>query len=747
MRWIRMRGSTPGAALRLSGGSTTITATMRLTLMLVEPKDTTRNSSGGGYPAAIENRILATMSTSASTIRTLHARPSPPHSPSNRPPTARPSPPRDPSPPPEPHPHLNAVEETLIIPSLTLPALLIGPHTRVKGPRTRLLVLGRPDVAATALFADDPDALDANAWVDEGRFRVLRASAQWRSNSNARGAERHNVELVALGKNIQQLDIPAIENRILEPFRDLSVLLAPPLLSSLHEEELLTALLSGPEVPLYTALLIVLPSPISYTHPFNNVSSQLSTCASTLRSLTVDSTSTVSRSTSASASAFHAAGHAAAPRASLPESDIGVILDTLRRLVPVVVLAPEPVPANHPRFDSQSRSDADSDEEEDEGAPPTPESRSRSHSRLPLLLRRRNRRSTSPSSCVCPRSARMLCAVVARGGGDPYAKVDVTPPESGYLHDPHANAPRGDQDPAPLPRLAVHLRRPRAETEKARAHFPFLGAYGYAHQNQNQKHVYAYRNVRADADPLHLPSLLALAREVVRAWGVSSGSRATGVKGEYRVEDEYEEDSERDGEGGERGARRRRRGGTGWGRVGAFVAGVLLGVGVGVWAAAGVGAGVWEGVLVVTMDDLGTALFPSKYPFHAPPLRIVDLDPSHPRLNARIARRRRAPPSSPSESFYVALSLPHRAPMLRRTAVIPAGCRAVPCHAARRASEEMLRRDGERAGRAEFWSVREVQEGWMRTTLSTYTLLTSSGLRPSWRVGLGCQELEALARW
>ncbi|KAF8188947.1 hypothetical protein K438DRAFT_1972133 [Mycena galopus ATCC 62051] len=150
---------------------------------------------------------------------------------------------------------------------------------------------------------------------------------------------------------------------------------------------------------------------------------------------------------------------------------------------------------------------------------------------------------------------------------------------------------------------------------------------------------------------------------------------------------------------------------------------------------------------IETMDNLGTALYPSKHSFHAPPLRIIDFHPSHPRLNARIARRRRAPPSSPSESFYVALSLPHRAPLLRRTAVIPAGYSAVSCRAARTANGKMLRRDGEREGRAEFWSVREVQEGWMRTTPSTYTLLTSSGLCPLWQVGLGCRQLKALARW
>jgi hypothetical protein len=56
-----------------------------------------------------------------------------------------------------------------------------------------------------------------------------------------------------------QLEILAAENRILTSFRSIPALLAPPLLSFTHEEELLTALLAGPELPLYTTLLVVPP--------------------------------------------------------------------------------------------------------------------------------------------------------------------------------------------------------------------------------------------------------------------------------------------------------------------------------------------------------------------------------------------------------------------------------------------------------------------------------------------------------
>ncbi|KAJ7838991.1 hypothetical protein B0H14DRAFT_3458943 [Mycena olivaceomarginata] len=135
------------------------------------------------------------------------------------------------SPPHEPVPH--PVEETLVIPSLTLPALLIR-LKQVQGLLTRLLVLGSPDVATTALFGANPDALDLNARVHEDAFR-----------------------LVALGEAIH-LEILAAENRILTSFRRIPAILGPPLLSFTHEEELLMPLLAGPEVPLYTALLVTL---------------------------------------------------------------------------------------------------------------------------------------------------------------------------------------------------------------------------------------------------------------------------------------------------------------------------------------------------------------------------------------------------------------------------------------------------------------------------------------------------------
>jgi hypothetical protein len=81
----------------------------------------------------------------------------------------------------EPAPH--PVEETLVIPSLTIPAPLI--HLKqVQGPLTRLLVLGSPNVATTALFVANPDALNPNARVHEDGFRVLRESTEWSSDKS-----------------------------------------------------------------------------------------------------------------------------------------------------------------------------------------------------------------------------------------------------------------------------------------------------------------------------------------------------------------------------------------------------------------------------------------------------------------------------------------------------------------------------------------------------------------------------------
>ncbi|KAJ7862544.1 hypothetical protein B0H13DRAFT_1099653 [Mycena leptocephala] len=114
-------------------------------------------------------------------------------------------------------------------------------------------------------------------------------------------------------------------------------------------------------------------------------------------------------------------------------------------------------------------------------------------------------------------------------------------------------------DETQVPRLAVRLTPPSpsfasppspASSEKSRSLYPYspYGAHAHAH---------------AHTDHLHLPSLLAILGGVVRA-AFSSPLRSYS--------------SSNNGRGV--------RGGWAWGRVGTFVAGVLVGVGVGVWVCA-----------------------------------------------------------------------------------------------------------------------------------------------------------------
>ncbi|KAJ7727873.1 hypothetical protein B0H14DRAFT_3899625 [Mycena olivaceomarginata] len=481
-------------------------------------------------PTAME----ATMSTSAGTIRTIQARLSPTHSPFQSPPdspslsasgssvssfpsasssffnSAAASPPHEPVP----HP----VEETLIIPSLTLPALIRA--NQLQGPVTRLLVLGPPDVATAALFVDNPDALDPNAWVYEDGFRVLRMSTEWRehtdndSNDNDSNSERWNIELVALGEDVHQLDIAAIEDRILAPFRSVVALLAPPLLSSAHEE-LLTALLMDHDVPLYTALLVVSPSLPASTHPSSsNASLSASNC------VTLDS-ALPSIAPPNSSSNVSISDSAPDPPAPTPEVDIP---ETLRRLVPVIVLVPNPEPT-------------------------------------PSAAHHRRDRSRS----------RALRALVARGGRRPVRGHGRGrfPPSPSTRAPPHHTMPPRRRPPS--------ARRPLRRPEKA----PLPLVMRLTEKGPGQvaapvppsaRHTppFAHAHVQpyAHADPLHLPSLLALVRDVVRAWGgraVGYGRRRYGWGWKERW---WESDSE-----SERVAE------------GVGVRGGVLGVGVGVGAA------------------------------------------------------------------------------------------------------------------------------------------------------------------
>ncbi|KAJ7798424.1 hypothetical protein B0H13DRAFT_2688899 [Mycena leptocephala] len=600
------------------------------------------------------------MSTSTDTIRTLHTRqPSPSRSPS-------PSPPDSPSlsasgssvssfpsvsssfffssaaasP-----PHVPPLEENhgqLIIPELMLPAAHVVPRTsnlkvelkqeegKVNGPTTRLLVLGPRGAAAAALCLDNSDG-----WVEEDDgLSVLRAEAAWRDDVHDKSSG--SLELVSLGEDVHQLSLPTTTHRILTPFRAIGALLAPPVLSSPDrekEEKVLKGMLEGVGVPIYRALVVVLPS----------ADAPATTNEAETVSMTVDSSS-MATATSNEPQANPLSPHAEVDRPiEIPE--------TLRALVPVVFLAP-PSPSAFSRPPSPapkaSRSDADAEEDEDpndfdttltldaegEGAPPT--------ARLPPLPPRPSHaereptvtyppaapapapvpspsKSTGPNTspnpnpnmgantsgrsdtyAYTPSALRRLLGLEpashapkaqaeageqgqernlhaesaalfvawwrAGGGGDGGGLSYEDEPEPVYRHlEQHERGRRRciDEHPqhndhleVPLPRLAVHLAPPQGE-KTHHSPYPLHSAYSpyapYSHAH------------RANADPLHFPSVLALLGGVVRAWA-SPSSRWGGDNSRRGV-----------GVGG---------GGWGWTRVGTFVAGVLVGVGVGVWVCA-----------------------------------------------------------------------------------------------------------------------------------------------------------------
>ncbi|KAF7367102.1 hypothetical protein MSAN_00969700 [Mycena sanguinolenta] len=462
------------------------------------------------------------------------------------------------------------VEETLIIPSLTLPAPLLR-RKEARGPITRLLVLGPPDVATAALCVDNPDA---DTWIEEDGFRVLRASipSQPASGDQAE-SDSVSLELVALGEDINQLDVPATANLLLTPFRRIAALLAPPLLSSAQEEEeLLTALLSGPEVPLYMALLVVSPS--------STASSQ-------------------SPAASVSNSAILPADIAV---------DIGAIPESISRFVPVISLVPEPAPPPAPPHapSGDTASEAADEREDtahttpvpaldlDSDAPPAPSPaalaldvpptvhiafagkhvhtlRATACTPLSLFIFIFTRAGTSirigvGRAGIAHSRRSEIRAVVARGRGA------IRTPTPGRLwcrlgspsqfrlnlerksKPTQANLMKSNLNPTPPPRLVVHLPlHPHSRELTGKLPLspfpppPFpLSASVPAHPPLHPSpstpplptttSTPALRLLKTDLhDPLHLPSIFALVRDVVRAWSsrsafsISSTSRSAGL--------------------------------------------------------------------------------------------------------------------------------------------------------------------------------------------------------------------------
>ncbi|KAI0061129.1 hypothetical protein BV25DRAFT_795376 [Artomyces pyxidatus] len=152
------------------------------------------------------------------------------------------------SPPHHPHDH----DHELVIPSLTLPAALRQPtqYGKTLGD-VRLLVLRDGAALASMLFDGNEDVVDVAAAADGA---VIRASTDWLEHRDAHGLEKfepaHNVEIVdASPPRSAHIDAPLAheaESSALDPQ-------APP-------SALLSALLSAPSTPLYTALVALSPT-------------------------------------------------------------------------------------------------------------------------------------------------------------------------------------------------------------------------------------------------------------------------------------------------------------------------------------------------------------------------------------------------------------------------------------------------------------------------------------------------------
>lgn len=180
---------------------------------------------------------LTEMSTSASTIRSLHiamldslaeqsssqpssprssALPSPPDSPSSDSVSSFPSvsssfffssaaasPPRSQAP----SEHARESTQGLIIPSLTLPEALHQPtpYGQTLGD-IRLLVVGGKDFLAKLLLEDNDDIVDTGEWEDSGYGRIRRASTDWIDHRDAHGLEKYEPT-----RNVEINELPGYE--------------------------------------------------------------------------------------------------------------------------------------------------------------------------------------------------------------------------------------------------------------------------------------------------------------------------------------------------------------------------------------------------------------------------------------------------------------------------------------------------------------------------------------------------------
>ncbi|KAF9224885.1 hypothetical protein BS17DRAFT_55152 [Gyrodon lividus] len=235
----------------------------------------------------------STISTSTSTIRTLHPRPelhysntnslviaSQPSSPHS---SALPSPPGSPSEsisslpsvgssfffssaaasPPHSQPHSDHAREStqgLIIPFLTLPEALPRPtqYGKTLGD-VRLLVIGDGaedhTLVSSLLLDDNEDVVDAGTWEETSDGFVLRASTDWIEQRDAHGLDKfepsRNFEIVT--RHDIQSNASSLLPIIHLPFHSLVEIIDRRCQPSVA----LSNLLASPWTPIYTALIIL----------------------------------------------------------------------------------------------------------------------------------------------------------------------------------------------------------------------------------------------------------------------------------------------------------------------------------------------------------------------------------------------------------------------------------------------------------------------------------------------------------
>ncbi|CAK5270114.1 unnamed protein product [Mycena citricolor] len=478
----------------------------------------------------------ATLSTSLDTVRSIHTR-FPPSPSRSRPPNRS----RSPSPSLPPSPSLSAAsgssvssfpsvassfffssaavspgpahaeeDETLIIPELVLPQP--QPRVRVSASDVvaRLFVVG--DYRAVARSLNGPDGGVEDGGVDEGgsggvhilRVRVGEDVEDDWSRTGGDGtrdspgpAHVPMVEVYGVD-SMHELDLVALEHRILAPFYVVSDILAPPVLSG--DKSVLQDILAGPSVPLYTALIVTypegdLPAPIDPHVPLSYLIPSLS---------------------------------AHRP----PNEDItGFIPATLRSLIPVVPLAlPSPSP---PSLQDSSAVQSPSVahhlilEPEDSVLGDDPDgdviTRTTPQSSAVLAL-------DPPRALLSPATLRSLRREAAglflawwrRIGrqAEPspaeVSPVRAIPPDDDALALSLTGSAHSGSAPLPSPahmRRGTITRRRRVKLTRTPSSSPPTSPAHFV-----PKSFYPH------ADPLHLPSLFALARGVCGAWAAQEWS-------------------------------------------------------------------------------------------------------------------------------------------------------------------------------------------------------------------------------